>query len=156
MTTTTPTFGFLTEEWAETVRERLDHGPSEETLARKQESYWEWIAATRGVYSHTWALGVQERDGSTSYLHLTWQQGKCAKAGIVAPGEPVSADFVIVGTRDTWRQFLAGELDHQRMVVDKQLRLVHGNILIFFRAVFFFIECLAVLEKVPTSFDSKG
>ncbi|MGM1065418.1 hypothetical protein [Saccharothrix sp. Mg75] len=153
MTATAQTYRFLGDEWAEAVRERLDRGPSEETLARKQASYWEWIAATRGAYSHTWALGVEERDGRTTYLHLTWQEGKCAKAEVVAPGEPVSADFVIVGTKDTWRRFHAGQLNHQRMVVDKQLRLTHGNVLIFFRAVFFFIESLAAMELVPTSFD---
>jgi putative sterol carrier protein len=153
MTTTAQVHTFLGDEWAEAVQERLDRGPTEEALARKQESYWEWIGATRGVYSHTWALGVRERDGRTTYLHLTWQEGKCAKSEIIAPGEPVSADFVIVAAKDTWRRFYAGELNHQRMVVDKQLRLTHGNILIFFRSVFFFIECLAALEQVPTSFD---
>ncbi|GAB3449325.1 hypothetical protein [Actinophytocola sediminis] len=153
MSTIARTYEFLSVPWAEAAREQLDRGPSEETLARKQESYWEWIAATREPYSHTWALGVADEHGDTSYLRLTWQRGKCAKSEIIAPGAPVSADFVIVGTRETWRRFHAGELNHQRMVVDKQLRLTHGNILIFFRAVFFFIECLAALQLVPTSFD---
>ncbi|MER6989175.1 hypothetical protein ABT337_06720 [Saccharopolyspora hirsuta] len=151
--TAVQTYRFLSAEWAEAARDRIDRGPSEETLARKQDSYWEWIAATRGPYSFTWALGVQERDGSTSYLHLTWREGECAAAEIIAPGEPVAADFVILGTRDTWRQFFAGQLNHQRMVVDKQLRLVRGDALVFFRGVFFFIESLAALELVPTSFD---
>ncbi|AXX31817.1 hypothetical protein KCV87_33470 [Actinosynnema pretiosum subsp. pretiosum] len=153
MTTTARTHRFLSEEWAEAARERLDLGPTEETLARKQASYWEWIAASRGVYSHSWALGVEGRDGSTSYLHLTWEQGKCAKAEIIAPGRPVDADYVLVAVEETWRRFFAGELNHQRMVVDKQLRLTRGDILLFFRAVFFFIESLAALELVPTSFD---
>ena len=153
MTTTVRTHRFLSGEWAEAARARLDRGPAEEALARKQDSYWEWIAAIRDSYSNTWALGVQERDGRTSYLHLTWQEGRCVTSEIIAPGEPVSADFVIVGSRDTWRRFHAGQLNHQRMVVDKQLRLVHGNVLVFFRAVFFFVECLAALELVPTSFD---
>lgn len=153
MATIASTYQFLSDSWAEAARDRLDRGPSEETIARKQESYWEWIDATRGPYSHTWALGVADSDGSTSYLHLVWREGVCAEARIIAPGQEVSADFVIVGTRDTWRRFYAGELNHQRMVVDKHLRLTHGNILVFFRAVFFFVECLAALELVPTSFD---
>jgi len=149
------TLRFLSTEWAEAARAQVDRGPGETVMAGKQESYWEWIAATREAYSYSWALGVREPasgGGGVSYLRLGWRDGRCADATIVGPDEQVSADFVIQGTRETWRRFFAGELNLQRMVVDKMLRLEHGDILVFFQGVFFFVESLAALEQVPTSF----
>ncbi|MEU2826759.1 SCP2 sterol-binding domain-containing protein [Streptomyces sp. HNA39] len=152
-TTDAQTVRFLTPAWAEAARLLVDGGPSEEVMETKQESYWEWIADTRAACSQSWALGVREQDGTTSYLRLGWEGGKCAEAVVIAPGEPVEADFVLVGSAETWRRFYAGELNLQRTVVDRKLSLEHGDTLIFFRSIFFFVESLAVLQQVPTRFD---
>ncbi|MET9293120.1 hypothetical protein [Streptomyces sp. NPDC003077] len=146
------TVRFLTAEWAEAARVHVDGGPGEDVVAAKQESYWEWIADTRAACSQAWALGVREADGTTSYLRLAWQDGKCAEGTVIAPGEPVEADFVLVGSVETWRRFYAGELNLQRAVVDRKLALERGDTLIFFRSIFFFVESLAALQQVPTSF----
>ncbi|MDN3265294.1 hypothetical protein QWJ26_36915 [Streptomyces sp. CSDS2] len=147
------TVRFLSPEWAEAARVHVDSGPGEDVVAAKQESYWEWIAQTRAACSQSWALGVREADGTTSYLRLEWRDGKCAAGTVIAPGEPVEADFVLVGSAQTWRRFYAGELNLQRTVVDRKLSLERGDTLIFFRSIFFFVESLAALQQVPTSFD---
>lgn len=151
-TTELKAYRFLSPEWAEAARASIDSGPAQDVVSRKQESYWEWIADTRQDYSYSWALGARFPTGDVSYLLLNWQKGACVAATVVEPGVPVSADFVITATEDTWRRFFAHELNLQRMVVDRQLRLEQGNILIFFRGVFFFVESLAALERVPTEF----
>ncbi|MEU3690633.1 hypothetical protein [Streptomyces narbonensis] len=148
----TQTVRFLSAEWAEASRVRVDSGPDADVVATKQESYWEWIAATRAACSQTWALGVREPDGATSYLRLDWQDGKCAEATVIPPGEPVDADFVLVGSTDTWHRIYSGEANLQRTVVDRKLSLERGDTLIFFRGIFFFVESLAALRQVPTSF----
>jgi hypothetical protein len=145
---------FLTTEWAEAVREAVDGAPDEPTRAGKQDAYWEWLQTRRESYSMSWALEVRDQRSAAgaAHLRLGWRDGRCAEASVTAPGEPVSADFVVTGTYDTWRGLLTGEQDPTRAVLYRHLRLDKGEAVFFFRGLFLFVESLAAMARLPTRF----
>jgi hypothetical protein len=139
----------FTPEWAERVRAAVDRGPAEELRAAKLPTYWNWIDAVRADYSSSWALGVRDLPGrGTTYLRLDWRDGVCADAAIIGPDDPLEAAYVLAADADTWRDLLAGE-DPGRIVMYRRLRLEEGNVLSFFRGIYFFVEAFACIGRVP-------
>lgn len=132
---------FFTPEWAEAARAAVNAGPSQDG---KLPSYWNWIDRARTGYTATWALGVRE---SGTYLVLTWKDGTCADAAITS--DPSLADFVLAAGEATWRDLREGG-DPGRAVMYRGLRLERGDVLAFFRVIYFFVESLAALTQLPT------
>lgn len=131
---------FFTDEWTEAVRVAVDAGPEQEG---KLPSYWQWIDRARSGYTATWALGVRE---TGAYLLLDWKDGKCAQAEITA--DPSAADYVLAASEATWRELREGA-DPGRIVMYRGLRLERGDVLGFFRVIYFFVESLGTLARVP-------
>jgi hypothetical protein len=139
----------FTPEWAERVRAAVDRGAGEELRAAKLPTYWNWIGAVREGYSSSWALGVRDLPGrGTTYLRLGWRDGVCADAAIIGPDDPLEATYVLAADTGTWRDLLAGE-DPGRIVMYRRLRLEEGNVLAFFRGIYFFVEAVAMIGRVP-------
>jgi hypothetical protein len=139
----------FTPEWAEEVRAAIDAGPDEDARASKLSMYWNWIEAVRSEYSASWALGVRELPGAgTSYLRLGWKKGACAEASIVGPDDPLDATYVLGADYATWRDLVAGE-DPGRIVMYRRLRLEEGDVLAFFRGIYFFVESVAIIGRLP-------
>ncbi|MBF8186104.1 hypothetical protein ITP53_10165 [Nonomuraea sp. K274] len=132
---------FFTPEWAEAARAAVDAGPPQEG---KLPAYWNWIDRARAGYTATWALGVRE---TGAYLVLTWKDGKCADA--VVEAGPGDADYVLVAGEATWQQLREGA-DPGRIVMYRGLRLERGDVLAFFRVIYFFVESLSALVSIPT------
>jgi hypothetical protein len=132
---------FFTPEWAEAARAAVDAGPAQEG---KLPSYWNWIDRARSGYTARWALGVRD---SGEYLVLTWKDGRCADGAITtAPGE---SEYVLAADRSTWASLRQGA-DPGRVVMYRGLRLERGDVLSFFRVIYFFVESLATLTHIPT------
>lgn len=129
----------FTAEWAEAARIAMDEGPPR---VGKLDQYWEWIDRARAGYSATWALGVRD---SGEYLLVTWEDGHCKAASITS--DPSPADYVLVGSRETWESLAAGA-DPGRLVMYRGLRLERGEVLPFFRRIYFFVESLATLSSL--------
>lgn len=160
MTAETP--GFFTPQWAEDVRAAVDAGPGPGVRAGKLPRYWDWIARARTAYSSSWALGVRDlpatggtgdTDGTggrpaPSYLRLGWKEGTCAEATLIGPDDPLEATYVLAADLATWRSLLGGE-DPGRIVMYRGLRLESGDVLRFFRGIYFFIESIAQIARVP-------
>jgi hypothetical protein len=150
------TVRFFSDEWAEAARQVVDDGPDDAEKATKLPTYWEWIERARKSYSYSWALGVRDLPaglGGPSYLVLNWQEGRCAEASVIGPEEPVKADYVLVGDFATWQGLLAGERDPQRLVMYRQLKLQEGsNTLMFFRGIYFFVESVGAIGRIPAHF----
>ena len=51
---------FFSPAWAESVREALEAGPSEQARAGKLQEYWDFIGWIRSQYPASWALGCRE------------------------------------------------------------------------------------------------
>ncbi|MEW9556194.1 hypothetical protein [Nonomuraea sp. NPDC050783] len=137
---------FFTAEWAEAARAAVDAGPTEQDRAGKLPAYWSWIDRARAGYTARWALGVRD---SGEYLVLTWKDGHCTDGSIVR-GPAVEAEYVLAADRDVWRSLREGA-DPGRVVMYRGLRLEQGDVLAFFRTIYFFVESLAVLARLPAA-----
>ena len=49
---------FLSEQWAEAVRNVLEAGPDEEALAAKLPEYWDFYNLVRYTYPSSWGGGA--------------------------------------------------------------------------------------------------
>jgi hypothetical protein len=140
---------FFGARWAQDVRAAVDRGPGEDARAAKLPSYWDWIANVRASYVSSWALGVRDLPGrGPSYLRLGWKDGVCAEAAIIGADEPLEATYVLAADLSTWRGLLGGE-DPGRIVMYRGLRLQEGDVVRFFRGIYFFVESVALIGRVP-------
>jgi hypothetical protein len=79
---------------------------------------------------------------------LGWQDGVCAEAAIVGLDDPLEATYVLAADLSTWRALLGGA-DPGRIVMYRGLRLEAGDVVRFFRGIYFFVESVAVIGRVP-------
>ncbi|MER7505719.1 hypothetical protein [Nonomuraea pusilla] len=133
---------FFTPEWAEAARAAVDAGPAQEG---KLPSYWSWIERARAGYTARWALGMRE---AGAYLMLTWKDGRCVEGVIAA--DPGDAEYVLAADEATWQDLRDGA-DPGRIVMYRRLRLERGDVLAFFRVIYFFVESLATLCRVAAT-----
>jgi hypothetical protein len=143
-------------EWAQAVREAVDAGPSEELRASKLPTYWEWIDEVRAEYDATWVLSDAELPtalgGGPAHLLLQWQKGRCVRAAVVDAAEAAGADYVLAAPHVVWRE-LVGGANAGQLVMYRRIRLERGNVLRFFRGIYFVVEALDALGRVPARVD---
>lgn len=148
---TDPTF--FSADWAEAVRAAVDRGPDAEVRAGKLDDYWNWIDRAREEHGDSWALCVRDlpagRGRSPTYLVLRWSSGRCVDGRIVGPEALPQATYVLAGDYADWRELLAG-YDPGRMVMYRRFLLEEGPLLQLFRIIYFFVESLGCLARVPT------
>jgi hypothetical protein len=150
---------FFSPSWAEAVGSALDAGPDEETLAGKLPEYWEFYDLVRSEYPASWALGVRhlpdELGGGTRYLVVEWGDNHVTGCRILDESEPVHATFVLAADYHDWKALFEG-YDALRTVMYRKLLLEEGDLLEFFKGIYFFVECLALIAKVPTGFPANA
>jgi hypothetical protein len=149
MTTTSAAPALFGPEWAEAVRHAVDRGPGEEVRAGKLPSYWEWIDDVRARHDGSWALVAPDLPG---HLLLEWQQGRCARATIVGSDAVAAATYVLSAPLGVWQELLDGA-DAGRLVMYRRIRLERGDVLAFFRMIYFVVESLAALSRVPARLE---
>ncbi len=146
---------FFSPSWADAVGNTLEAGPDEETLAGKLPEYWDFYDQIRSTYPSSWALGVRgmpaELGGGERYLVVGWGDGGVTECRILDQGEPVDATYVLVADYEDWKALHEG-YDALRTVMYRKLLLENGDLLEFFKAIYFFVESLALIGMVPTSF----
>ncbi len=146
---------FFSPPWADAVRSALDAGPGEEALAGKLPEYWEFYHLVRAAYRSSWALGVRDfpaaLGGGTRYLFVSWGDDAVVECRLLDESEPVHATYVLAADFHDWKA-LHQEYDALRTVMYRKLLLEDGQLLEFFKAIYFFVECLALIAAVPTSF----
>jgi hypothetical protein len=155
MTVTEP--NFFSPEWAATVRDALTAGPSEQVRAGKLQEYWDFFELIKSVYPASWALGCRdlpaELGGGPSYLFVQWSGGTVTDCSIVGPDEPLAATYVLAMDYADW-QALHNGYDAQRTVMYRKLLLEDGNLLQFFKAIYFLVECLTVIGAIPARYPA--
>jgi hypothetical protein len=148
---------FFSPSWADAVRDALDAGPDEETLAGKLPEYWEFYQLVRSNYESSWALGVRglpaELGSGTLYLLVAWGEGRVADCRIVEGS--VDATYVLAADYQDWKALYEG-YDALRTVMYRKLLLEEGDLLEFFKGIYFFVESLAQIARVPTSFPANA
>jgi hypothetical protein len=144
---TTP--GFFSKQWADSVRDALAAGPSAQDRAGKLQEYWDFFDRTRGAYQASWALGC--RDLGPAYLFVQWDGGTVTDCQVIGPDDPLEATYVLGMDYRDWKALHEG-YDAQRTVMYRKILLEDGNLLGFFKGIYFFVECLAVIGAVPADY----
>jgi hypothetical protein len=148
---------FLSKSWADTVRDALNAGPDERRLAGKLPEYWDFYHLVRANYQSSWALGVrnlpEELGGDVRYLLVEWCDDRVTQCCVLDGFEPVKATYVLTADYRDWKALHDG-YDALRTVMYRKLLLEDGPLLEFFKAIYFFVESLAIIGAVPTMFPA--
>ena len=145
---------FFSQEWAEAVRDALTAGPSEQARAGKLPMYWDFFEKIKGTYLASWALRCRdlptEPGESPASLLVRWDRGAVAACQITGPAE---ASYVLGMDYADWKALHEG-YDPQRTVMYRKMLLEDGDLLEFFKGIYFFVECLAVIGTVPARYPA--
>jgi hypothetical protein len=136
---------FFSTSWAEAVADALSAGPDEQARAGKLQEYWDFIERIKSEYPASWALGCRDL---ASYLFVQWADGTVTDCRIIGPDEPLKATYVLGMDYQDWKALHEG-YDAQRTVMYRKIVLEEGDLLEFFKAIYFFVESLAVIGCVP-------
>ncbi len=146
--------GFFSKKWADSVRDALAAGPSEQARAGKLQEYWDFFELIKGMYPASWALGCRDLPaqlgGGPAYLFVQWAGGTVTDCQIIAPDTPPRASYVLGMDYLDWKALHEG-YDAQRTVMYRKMMLEGGNLLEFFKGIYFFVESLAVIGSVPAA-----
>ena len=144
--------GFFSKEWADAVRDALTAGPSEQARAGKLQEYWDFFEFLKSVYPASWALGCRDLPGADpAYLFVQWSGGTVTDCRIIGPDDPLQATYVLGMDYRDWKALHDG-YDAQRTVMYRKIMLEQGDLLEFFKAIYFFVESLAVIGAVPAAY----
>jgi len=139
---------FFSNEWADTVRDALTAGPDERLRAGKLQEYWDFFDLIKSMYPASWALGC--RDLGT-YLFIQWSGGEATDCRLIGPDEPLQATYVLGMDYQDWKALHDG-YDAQRTVMYRKMLLEEGDLLEFFKGIYFFVESLAVIGTIPARY----
>jgi hypothetical protein len=142
---------FFSPEWAVTVRDALTAGPDEQARSSKLQEYWDFFDWLKSEYPASWALGCRDLG---KYLFVQWGAGKVTDARIIGPDEPPPtspASYVLGMDYQDWKALHDG-YDAQRTVMYRKILLEEGDLLEFFKGIYFFVESLAVIGTVPARY----
>jgi hypothetical protein len=146
---------FFSKQWAGAVRDALAAGPPEQARAGQLQEYWDFFELIKGKYPASWALGCRDLPaqpgGGPAYLFVQWCGGAVTDCQIIAPDAPFKASYVFGMDYLDWKALHEG-YDAQRTVMYRKMLLEDGNLLEFFKGIYFFVECLAVIGAVPASY----
>jgi putative sterol carrier protein len=148
---------FMSPEWANGVRTALDAGPDDQAQAAKLAEWWDFYRLVRSGYGSSWALGARdipiELGGGTRYLVVGWGDGHVTECRVT--DDPTGATYVLAADYDDWKALNQG-YDALRTVMYRKLLLEEGDLLEFFKAIYFFVESLELIAKVPTEFPANA
>ncbi|HUN38063.1 MAG TPA: hypothetical protein VMU95_39235 [Trebonia sp.] len=149
--------GFFSPQWAVAVRDALDAGPSEQARAGKLSLYWDFFDKVKASCASSWALGCRDLPAGTgtetAYLYVQWGGGTVTDCHVASPGERPEATYLLGMDYADW-QALHDGYDAQRTVMYRKVLLEEGDVLEFFKAIYFFTECLAIIGRVPAAFPA--
>ena len=140
--------GFFSPSWAESVAGALTAGPSAQARAGKLPEYWGFFEKIKSSYPASWALGCRDL---ASYLFVQWGAGTVTDCRIIGPDGPLKATYVLGMDYRDWKALHQG-YDAQRTVMYRKITLEEGDLLEFFKGIYFFVESLAVIGSVPGSY----
>lgn len=141
---------FFSKEWADAVRDALTAGPDERARAVKLQEYWDFFDFLKTIYPASWALGCRDRG---SYLFVQWSGGTVTDCRIIGPDDPLQATYVLGMDYRDWKALHDG-YDAQRTVMYRKILLEDGDLLEFFKTIYFFVECLAVIGSMPAHYPA--
>src|SRR5258708_23033233 len=119
--------------------------------------YWDFFELIKSMYPASWALGCRdlpaELGDSPAYLYLKWGGGTVTDCQIIGPDDPLEATYVLGMDYANWKALHEG-YDAQRTVMYRKILLEDGDLLEFFKAIYFFAESLAIIGAVPADYPA--
>ncbi len=82
---------------------------------------------------------------------MQWGGGTVAECKIIGPDDPLDATYVLGMEYADWKALHDG-YDAQRTVMYRKVLLEDGNLLEFFKTIYFFVESLSVIGRVDASY----
>lgn len=139
-------------EWAGDVRAALQAGPSAQVRETALKEYWDFFDLIQSMYEGSWAIGVRDLPGGNgpTYLYVAWGAGTVTDCRIIRPDDPLEATYVLAGDYAAWKALVEG-YDAKRTVMYRKILLEEGDILEFFKTIYFFVECLEQIGRVPAT-----
>ena len=151
---------FFGPQWAGVVKAALTAGPADQARAGKLQEYWDFFELIKSMYPASWALGCRDLPASLgngrAYLFVRWAGGTVTDCRVVRPddaGGPPQASYVLGMDYADWKA-LHESYDAQRTVMYRKVLLEDGDLLEFFKTIYFFVECLAVIGAVPADYPA--
>ena len=141
---------FFSKQWADAVREALTAGPDAKARGDKLQEYWDFFELIKSMYPASWALGCRDLG---SYLFVQWSGGTVTDCRIIGPDDPVTATYVLAMDYADWKALHEG-YDAQRTVMYRKILLEDGDLLEFFKTIYFFVECLAIIGSLPAGYPA--
>ena len=93
-------------------------------------------------------------------LFVEWGDGVVTGCQIADPGDPgdpgagIHATYTLAMDYRDWKALHEG-YDAQRTVMYRKMLLTEGDLLEFFKSIYFFVECLAVIGGVPAEYPER-
>ena len=156
-----PPLAFWSREWVQAAKEAVNAGPSPEARAKKIERFWEWIERAKQHVSCQLALVVKGlpangRRSGRDCLLLDLERGRCVRARLVTREDAeATATYVLAGSYADWRDIMAG-FDMGKAVMYRKLLLEKGEVLEFFKSIYYWTESLASIQRIPTEFPGRA
>jgi hypothetical protein len=147
---------FFGREWAQAVKDAVNAGPSPEARAKKIERFWEWIEKAKKHVNCQLALAVDglPGKGSRDCLLLTLENGRCVRARLGTRDDAeATATYLLAGGYGDWREIMGG-FDMGKAVMYRKLLLEKGEVLEFFKSIYYWTESLACIQRIPTEFPT--
>ena len=154
---------FFSKPWADAVREALTAGPDAKARGDKLQEYWDFFELIKSMYPASWALGCRDLPAEVgegpAYLFLQWDGGTVTDSRIIGPDDPPTspspfmATYVLAMDYADWEALHEG-YDAQRTVMYRKILLEDGDLLEFFKTIYFFVECLAIIGTLPADYPA--
>ncbi len=148
---------FFSKQWADAVGDALTAGPSAQARGDKLQMYWDFFELIKGMYPASWALGCRNLPAGLgegpAYLFVQWSGGTVTGSQIIGPDDPHEATYVLGMDYADWKALHEG-YDAQRTVMYRRILLEGGDLLEFFKTIYFFVECLSVIAALPADYPA--
>ena len=145
---------FFSDPWAAAVGEALAAGPPAPDRVGKLPMYWDFFDRVKAGYASSWSLGCRDLPvGGPASLYIQWGGGTVTDCRVTGPEDQPPASYVLGMDYAGW-QALHGGYDPQRTVMYRKILVEQGDILDFFKTIYFFTECLGIIGKVPAGFPA--
>lgn len=144
---------FFSDDWAHAAKEAVNAGPDEEARAKKIERFWEWIEKAKEHVNCQLGLTVSGLPGGKrDCLLLDLEEGRCTAAHLTTRAQAdQSATYILGGSYADWQEIMGG-YDMGKAVMYRKLLLEKGEVLEFFKSVYYWTESLACIQRIPTAF----
>lgn len=141
-------YELFSEAWVKQVEKEMKFGPCAERKKNVHQSYWRWIQKCKQDLNIQLALELKMKGDERSYGFFNICNGEVTEScfGENCEGQ---VDIILSGTELDWLGVIAGVHDLSLSIISQTIKLRKGNMHFFLRRIYFFIELLLCLRRVP-------